>query len=177
MTTGNSRRVSLQNKTKDLYTTSDVKKVREALLLEQNNLDSVTGLEIPQKQAVLDHCHNSQYVRAVLHRQVNASLGKIENLWIRYLKHWYPYDLSTFLRQCADYIEKEPDKRFYHPGWIKKVNASFNKLSAKEQDRVLTALGSVKGSNSTQRKELFKRKLLTKSFSFDTIKSFIEGEE
>lgn len=161
--------------TKELYTTADVKAVREQLLVEQENLDAVTGLEIPPKQAVLDHCHNTQHVRAVLHRQVNAGLGKIENLWIRYLKHWYPYDLPTFLRQCADYIEKEPDKRYYHPGWLKKVNTAFNKLPAKEQDRVLTALGSAKGTNSIQRKELFKRKLLTKSFSFDTIKFLIEG--
>ena len=165
----------MQNKTKELYTASDVKTVRETLLVEQKNLDAVTNLEIPPKQAVLDHCHNTQYVRAVLHRQVNASLGKIENLWIRYLKHWYPYDLSTFLRQCADYIEKEPNKRFYHPGWLKKVNTAFNKLPAKEQDRVLVAIGSTKGTNATQRKELFKNKLLTRTIGFDKIKLLIEG--
>ena len=161
--------------TKELYTTAEVKEVRESLLKEQNNLDAVTGLEIPPKQAVLDHCHNTQYVRGVLHRQVNAGLGKIENLWTRYLKHWYPYNLPTFLRQCAEYIEQEPDTRYYHPGWLKKVNAAFNKLPAKEKDRVLKAMKLETGTNDTQRKESFRKGILTRQFKFDTIKELITG--
>ena len=160
--------------TKELYTTAEVKAVREQLLAEQQNLDAVTGLEIPPKQAVLDHCHNTQFVRAVLHRQVNAGLGKMENVWTRYLKHWYPYDLSTFLRQCADYIEKKPDTRYYHPGWIKKVNSAFNKLPAKQKEKVLAALNLETGTNDTQRKEKFRQGVLTREFTFDTIATIIK---
>ena len=63
-----------------LYTTKDVQKVREKLYEEQEGVDPITGLIIPANQKVLDHCHDSQFVRAVLHRQTNAVLGKIENL-------------------------------------------------------------------------------------------------
>ena len=70
---------------KHLYTTKDVAEVRTLLKERQSNIDPITGLDIPSKQHVLDHNHNTQFVRAVLHRQSNAVLGKIENLWSRYL--------------------------------------------------------------------------------------------
>lgn len=162
--------------TKHLYTPADVKSVRQQLLEEQENQDALTGLDIPEKQAVLDHCHSTQFVRGVLHRQVNAALGKIENLWVRYLKHWYPYDLPTFLRQCADYIEKEPDTRYYHPGWIKKVNSSFNKLNAAEKTRVLKELNLREGSNDTERKHIFNSGVLTRSLDFVKIMRTIVKE-
>ena len=63
---------------KHLYTTKDVQKVREQLYKEQEGIDPITGLTIPEKQKVLDHDHSNHYVRAVLHRQTNAVLGKIE---------------------------------------------------------------------------------------------------
>ncbi len=64
--------------TEDLYSVSDVKRVRELLLKEQGGLDLLTKLEIPCKMAVLDHKHDiNQFVRGVLHRQCNVVLGKI----------------------------------------------------------------------------------------------------
>ena len=74
---------------KHLYTTKDVQKVREQLYREQEGIDPITKLPIPDKQKVLDHGHSNHYVRAVLHRQTNAVLGKIENLWTRYLSWWF----------------------------------------------------------------------------------------
>jgi len=67
----------IENDVEHLYTTKDVARVRDKLKKEQNSIDPITRLEIPDKQAVLDHCHDSQFVRAVLHRQTNAVLGNM----------------------------------------------------------------------------------------------------
>lgn len=157
-------------KTKDLYTTKDTAEVRILLTKEQDNKDALTGLDIPPKQHCLDHCHDSeQFVRGVLHRQSNACLGKIENLYVRYLSYWYPNNLQTFLRATADYLDKEPDKRFRHPGWIKKVKVLFNKLSAKEQNIVLESLAGKSETNPSRRKESFAKLCLDRSIGFDLI--------
>ncbi len=159
---------------KDLNTVKDVKEVREKLLKEQQGLDAITGLEIPTGKAVLDHCHKTGFVRAVLHRQSNAVLGKIENLWTRYLSYWYTGSLSTFLRQCADYIDKKHPEDYMHPAWKKKVLTEFNKLTASAKDKVLQALEQEKCSNNASRvkamKELIKDKTYSSSKLFQTIK-------
>lgn len=162
---------------KHLYTTKDVQEVRNKLLKEQQGICSLTGLEIPSGQAVLDHNHDTQFVRAVLGRQTNAVLGKIENLEHRFLSWWYPHSYSTFLRAVADYLEREDDKRYLHPGWLKKCVIEFNKLSEPQKGKVLYELGSPKGSNSKERKELFRKALLTKQFDFDTILNLIQLEK
>lgn len=158
----------------DLYNTADVKKVRELLTKEQYNVCSVTGLNIPVKQHVLDHSHDEeQLVRGVLHRQTNAFLGKAENAFTRLIAWWYPNDLPTLLRQCADYLEKEPDTRYRHNGWIRKINTQFNKLKESQKDLVLISLCEKKGSNATERKKLFQSMILTKQFSYDIIRDII----
>ena len=60
---------------KHLYSPKDVAKVREKLYNEQGGKDALTGLELPTDKLCLDHCHQSQFVRGVLHRQVNAASG------------------------------------------------------------------------------------------------------
>lgn len=158
-----------------LYTTTDVAKVRKILLSKQKNLDALTGLEIPEGQAVLDHCHKSQFARAVLHRQCNAVLGKLENLHGRYLAWWYPDSLAEFLRKAADYLDAEHPEEYVHPGWLKKVKTEFNKLKVKQQDFVLEEMKSFclhsapKATNSVSRKKLFSTLLLKKKYSYDTI--------
>lgn len=163
--------------TEDLYTVKDVQRIRELLIKEQNGLDLLTGLPIPEKQAVTDHKHDDeQFVRGILHRQSNASLGKLEGIWTRYLSYWYPYDLATFLRQSADYIEKfdkEPDTRYRHPNWQKKLKTMFKALNASQQNEVLVKLGSSQGSNPAKRRELFSKIILNRSLNYDTIRSVI----
>ncbi len=158
----------------DLYNTTDVKHVREQLIKEQNNKCLVTGLDIPPKQHVLDHTHDdTQLVRGVLHRQVNAFLGKAENAYMRLMQWWYPNDLPALLRECADYLEREEDTRFRHNGWIKKVNTAFNKLKESDKDKVLELMGLEKGKNGAERKKLFQKGILTKNYDYDTIRTFI----
>lgn len=159
---------------KHLYTTADVKEVREQLLKEQKNIDKCTGLLIPDKQAVLDHSHKTQYVRGVLHRQCNSALGKVEGIYTRFLSYWYEGTLQDFLRSVANYLDCEHDSRFLHPGWLKKSKTEFNKLSARAKDAVLEDLKGTRGKNDAERKALFNALLLTKEHTFDTISAAIQ---
>lgn len=156
-------------KPRHLFTVQEVKEVREQLLEEQSGKDAITGLEIPQGKAVLDHCHKSQYVRGVLHRQSNAMLGKMENNFVRYMQYWYPKTLQEFLREMADYVEQKQDKRYLHPGWIAKSKTEFNKLSEKNKDALLQFMNLPTGKNSTERKEIFKDALLSRKVTFDDV--------
>lgn len=166
--------------TEDLYTTSDIKRVREFLLAEQNNKCAALGIPIkPDRTPVLDHFHNDeQVVRGVLEREVNAFLGVIENANKRYLRYWLPTPLPEVLRALAGYLERSeatPDRRFRHNGWLKKVKVWFNKLPAKKMDEVLLQLGSSPGKNLVDRKAKFAKVVLDRSLGYDTISQVIKS--
>ena len=167
----------IENDVEHLYTTKDVARVRDKLKKEQNGIDPITRLEIPDKQAVLDHCHDSQFVRAVLHRQTNAVLGKIENLEMRFLSWWYDGSLSDFLRGCADYLDKEHEQKYLHPAFIKKLQVQFNKLNEKQKQNILLHFNEEKGCNGTQRKLIFKKFILKRTHSMDEILEVIMKEK
>ncbi len=155
---------------KSLYTAADVRSVREDLLRKQNNTDLITGLFLAPKDAVLDHCHKTQVVRGALHRQTNVFLGKVENAWLRYMQHWYPNNLSTFLKELSEYVDKDfGTSEYYHPGWMKRVKADFNKLTAKQQNKALELLGAQQGTNPSGRKELFSAVVLERTKGFEKI--------
>ncbi len=161
--------------TLDIYTPSDLKKVRELLLIEQEGKDLLTGLEIPQGKAVTDHRHDTEcLVRGVLHRNCNSALGRIENTFLRDLSWWYPHSISEFLRLAAVYLEKGEDKRYRHNSFIKHLKVQFNKLTAKQQNQVLTVLGSTEGVNIKNRKELFAKVVLQRELGYDKIRSVIQ---
>ena len=157
-----------------LYTPTDVKRVRDELSKEQNNKDALTGLELPEKQKCLDHDHQSQFVRGVLHRQVNAALGKLEGVHTRYLKHWYEGTLPEFLRQAAQYLELEQDTRYIHPMWIKKSCTMFNSLNEQGKKEVLHLMGQSQGANGAERKKIFRSAILSKKFTYQDVKQMIE---
>ena len=160
-----------------LYTTKDVQKVREKLYKEQEGIDPITKLPIPDKQKVLDHDHSNHYVRAVLHRQTNAVLGKIENLWVRYLAWWFTGTLSDFLRGCADYIEKEHPKEYLHPAFIKSLQVQFNKLNEKQKQNVLFKFNEHNGCNTKERRLIFKKFILKRTHSMNEILEVIQKEK
>ena len=160
-----------------LYTPTDVAKVRKLLYDEQGGKDALTGLDLDYKQSVTDHNHKTQYVRGILHRQCNAVLGKIENLWTRYLSYWYEGTLSEFLRRAADYIERPDDTRYIHPGFLKRLQTLFNSLPEGGKKAVLEALGQSQGGNSTERKKLFKTALMQRKFTYDQIKKLINEKK
>ena len=162
--------------TVDLYTQADIKRIRQLLYKEQNGLCALTKLPVEFSDVHLDHNHDSeQLVRGVLHKAANMSLGKIENIATRYL-YWYPYTLPEFLRQVADYLEHEQDTRFRHVNWMKLVKTRFNKLNAQQQNNVLIALGSTKGTNPKLRKELFAKVVLDRNLGYNVIVETIEKE-
>lgn len=163
--------------TQDLFTPADVKKVREQLVKEQNQRCAITGVPTSPLDFHLDHAHDDeQLVRGAAHKQANMALGKIENLAVRYL-YWYPDGLPAFLRACADYLEKPHDRRWRHVGWLKKAHVMFNKLTEPQKKLVLQQLGQSLGSNAKERKVLFQKALLTKMFSFDTIRNTINNSK
>lgn len=154
----------------DLYTASDVAKVRALLLKEQQGKCALSKLEVKLLDTHCDHAHDDlQLVRGVLHRHANLTLGKVEGLWNRYLAHWYPHDLQTFLRQAADYLDRPTDTRWRHPGWIKKMKVCFNRLNALQQNKVLIELGYTRGSNPKQRKEIFAKAVLNRDLGYNLI--------
>jgi hypothetical protein len=57
----------------------DIKPLREQILQEQQGLCAICHDPVVASEAVLDHCHRTGYIRAVLHRGCNAFIGHIEN--------------------------------------------------------------------------------------------------
>lgn len=162
--------------TQDLYTAADIKKVRELLVTEQRGLDPITRL--PLSTPCLDHKHDLQsLVRGVLSRQINAYIGKLENNYKMYIGYWCDIPLPELLRNIADYLEKPEDTRYRHTGWLKKVQTEFNKLNSSEQNKVLSSLCGSTGKNPKERKELFKKILLTREYSFDSIIKVLQQKE
>ena len=63
---------------------SKLKEWREATWLAQGKRCAITGYTISPSEAVADHDHSTGHLRGVLHRGVNALLGKCENNYRRY---------------------------------------------------------------------------------------------
>lgn len=61
-----------------------LKEWREATWLAQDKRCAITGYTISLSEAVADHDHSTGHLRGVLHRGVNALLGKCENNYRRY---------------------------------------------------------------------------------------------
>ena len=162
-------------KTKDLYTTADIKKVRGLLTVEQGGADAITGIPLNRGRPCADHAHDDeQLVRGVLLHEVNSFLGKIENAHQRHITYWLKdRTLSQLLRQVAEYLEKPQDSRYRHNFWLKKVMIWFNKLSEPQKKLVLKELGQPAGANAKERRALFQKALLSRKYSFDTIRDTI----
>lgn len=65
-------------------TYAGLKKYREQTLADQGFRCGMTGYPLTPEQAVVDHDHQTGHIRGVIHRGVNALLGKIENNHKRY---------------------------------------------------------------------------------------------
>ena len=159
----------MKQKTEDLYNVKDVKRVRELLLKEQDGYDLLTLSEVLPNQSVLDHNHKNLFVRGVLNRATNSMVGKIENAFNRYMKHWYSGTISNFLRQCAEYLERKDDTRFRHTQWIKDLKVQFNKLNEAQKAKIIVAFGSIDGKNGKARKEIFAKIVLDRELGYEVI--------
>jgi len=170
-------RVEMIEITQDLYTPNDIKKVREQLAKEQDYKDLITGTELRGSRPVVDHAHDSdQYVRGVLLHTTNTFVGNIENAYKRHMAWWLDeLTLSDLLRNTAEYLERPPDKRFRHNGWIRVVQIAFNKASAKQQNAILEALGESQGGNLAERKKLLKKAILKRQHGYEEVLRIIKN--
>lgn len=165
----------MKHKTQDLFNVKDVKEVRELLVREQEQYDKLTLSLMHPSQYVLDHDHQNLFVRGVLNRATNSMVGKIENAFNRYIRHWYNGTISNFLRQCATYLERPPDTRYRHPQWQKQLKVQFNKLTEGQKRLLLEALGSVDGKNGKERKALFAKIILNRDLGYEFINEKLKG--
>lgn len=95
-------------------TASAVKAQRELMLSEQGGACALCMRPCSASEAVLDHCHRTGFVRAVLHRGCNSMLGVIENNRPRYL---LPEDskLHAMLSRAVPYIQRNYSMNPVHP--------------------------------------------------------------
>lgn len=148
---------------------AEIKPLREKMHREQKGIDPITRKPLSIKDGVLDHCHNTQKVRKVIHRQINAALGKIENAYKRYVKPVHPdVTLQVFLQGCIDYLNA-PQSDYLHPKWINKASSKFNTLNESQKDGLLERWGLPKGKNSTERLATFRKVLNTAVYDFDYV--------
>jgi len=155
-----------------LFTPSEVKEERKRLFKLQNEIDPILKKKIDFKDSVCDHDHNTQYCRATLHRQTNAFEGLVFNAYVRCLKWVSDETLSNILRNLADYLEKDYSNNAIHPGHIKKICTMFNSLTEKQKETILQSMHET-GSNSKQRKEIFKKLVLSRLYSYEFLKESI----
>lgn len=87
-------------------TTSELKVIRTQFLVQQNGKCAIClqpiNMSKQGQDPVLDHCHKTGAVRAVLHRSCNALLGKVENNSARFGVR----NLPAFLHGTASYLQK-----------------------------------------------------------------------
>jgi|TARA_R100000479_G_scaffold2043_3_gene1277 hypothetical protein len=86
--------------------------------------------------AVVDHDHESGYVRGVLHRQSNAWAGKIENAWKRYGANHSKHTLPEALRGLADYLDHAKTD-ILHPVGLKDLVSRFSRKPKDFQESIL----------------------------------------
>jgi len=166
----------MSNEVEHLYTPADVKRVRGRLSKEQKGIDPILNEPFKETQ-VCDHDHVTQNVRAALNRNSNAFEGKVYNAWVRCLKWLSDKPLPEILRNLADYYEQDYSKNPLHPGWIKRLCTDFASLNEQGKKDTLEKLGQPIGSNATERKILFRKALLTRKFSYNTVKDLINQKK
>lgn len=94
---------------------SEVKPYRESIRAAQGHKCALCGCPVDAATAVLDHCHTSGVIRAVLHRGCNSLLGKIENNYRRYGVQ--DLHLARMMPAVFQYLNlhKMPQHELLHP--------------------------------------------------------------
>lgn len=170
----------MENNQECLFSVQDITRVRELLYKEQKGIDPILKETIALSGSVLDHSHITQRCRAVLHRQSNSWEGLVFNSYRRCMQWVTEKPLPELLRNLADYYEdteRVEHTKPYHPGWIKRLCTDFASLNEQEKKDTLEKLGQPTGSNATERKTLFRKALLTRKFSYNTVKDLINQKK
>jgi len=125
----------------------DIKPLKEKLWIRNDRKCPVLDKEVPLDKMVLDHAHkrnDEEYsefkgvCREALEFRVNSVLGKLENSLKRTgLSSEEDFNISTFLRNAADYFEAgayvdNEQNMYIHPNEVKRLpdvsKRNYNKL-------------------------------------------------
>jgi hypothetical protein len=106
---------------------------------------------------------------------LNAFLGKLENNYKRLIGWWCNIPLPELLRAIAAYLERKEDTRYLHPGWLKSCKVFFNKLSESQKATVLGLMKQSEGKNGAERKDIFRKALLSKKYTYVQVLEFINS--
>lgn len=108
----------------------DIKILREQYLSEQLGYCAICAEPIEPTEAVLDHCHKTGQLRAVLHRGCNAYIGHLENNMAR--NRISPERLASILANFIRYVTAQ--KPILHPTFrTPEERAERAKLRAKKR--------------------------------------------
>lgn len=122
------RTITLMTKLKP----KDIKPMRDLILIEQAGKCAICNELVMPEEAVLDHCHKTGYIRAVLHRGCNAYIGHMENNLAR--NRITPDRLQTILSNFQLYVNTH--RLYMHPSHL---TAEEKKLRAKKRARAKRA--------------------------------------
>lgn len=121
---------------------SEMNALRERLHKEQNGICPLIKKAFPAEDMVIDHQHKDRMaqepgengaglIRGCIHRMANIIEGKIWNSWKRTAMNQHDIPLPDFLRNLADYLERDnlplihPSEKLKEP-ILKK--SSYNQL-------------------------------------------------
>lgn len=122
--------------------------LRDKLYKELDGICPIMNQHFPVEKFVVDHQHRinkeqplgengAGQIRGAINRHANSLEGKIVNNWRRYGMDSYDISLPDFLRNLADYLEKE-NLDIIHPTELPKPlivkKASYNKLAKLAKD-------------------------------------------
>lgn len=91
----------------------DAAEFRRELWEKQDRRCALSGYTIRLEDAVLDHDHRTGHIRGVLHKGVNALLGKFENNFKRY---GLPFPVAvSAMGNLRGYVDRDySDMPIYH---------------------------------------------------------------
>lgn len=117
----------------NLLKRSKIKAYREEARKEEDDICPLLEVDFDTDyatRACLDHSHtiprngynNSQCgrVRGVLSSTANMLLGRLEKLWYKYANRHTHITFSNFLRNVADYLERDSSQNPVHPAEVEK---------------------------------------------------------
>ena len=110
---------------------SEIKDIREEILLEQEGICPLCNDPIEEGDATLDHDHKSTLIRGVLCRTCNSGEGRIERTLQRYGID-KRIDLISFLENLIGYYKRDQYEMIHPSEKVKEPKlkkASYNKLA------------------------------------------------
>lgn len=142
----------------------DIKPLREQWLSAQKGRDAAIPI-LEVENATLDHDHADGYCRGVLDREVNQFLGKVESAYKRFIRH-KGISLEMALEGISRYLRNDFSGNPLHPGHVKTLCRTFNRLPVKVQVIRLNSLGINPKNTKELRLKQYKKYLTDESNSF-----------